>query len=83
MRSQIATTHVWSAVGAAVVMGEHTHLRYTLAVLGLAPRQWVCAVQAGTAVSSRTRMVEPNSVSLVRWGQTFGGSEGRVQPHRF
>jgi hypothetical protein len=83
LRSQIATTHVWSAVGAALVMGEHTHLRYTLALRGLAPRQWVWVFQAGTAVSSRTRVVEPNSVSLVRWGQTFGGSEGRVQPHRF
>ncbi len=64
-------------------MGEHTHLRSTLAVLGLAPRQWVWVFQAGTSVSSRTRMVEPNSVSLVRCGQTFGGSEARVQPDRF
>ncbi len=53
---------------------QQIYVSYTLAVLGLAPRKWVCAVQAGTAVSSRTRMVEPDSVSLVRWGQTFGGS---------
>ena len=38
----------------------------TLPLPGLARPMWV--VQAGTAVSSRTRPQAPNSVNLLRWG---------------
>ena len=53
-------------------MGGHIHLPYTLALQGLARRLWV--VQAGTAVSSRTRPGVPNSVNMLRWGEASDGS---------
>jgi hypothetical protein len=67
----------WSAAGADLVMGGHIHLPYTLALHGLARRMWV--VQAGTAVSSRTRPEAPNSVNLVRWGRASGGTDAQAQ----
>jgi len=66
LRGRAAATRVWSAAGADLVMGGHIHLPYTLALPGLARRTWV--VQAGTAVSSRTRPGVPNSVNVLRWG---------------
>lgn len=68
LRGYRAATQAWSAAGADLVMGGHIHLPYTLAVTGLTRRLWV--VQAGTAVSSRTRPGTPNSVNILRWGQT-------------
>ena len=56
----------WAQAGADLVLGGHIHLPYTLALPGLARRLWV--VQAGTAVSTRTRPGVPNSVNLLRWG---------------
>jgi 3',5'-cyclic AMP phosphodiesterase CpdA len=67
LRGRDAALQVWAAAGADLVMGGHIHLPFTLALQGLARRLWV--VQAGTAVSSRTRPQAPNSVNLVRWGQ--------------
>jgi len=67
LRGHCAATRIWSAAGADVVMGGHIHLPYTLALQGLARRLWV--VQAGTAVSSRTRSGAPNSVNILRWGE--------------
>lgn len=60
-----AALRAWSAAGADLVLGGHIHLPYTLALAGLARRLWV--VQAGTAVSARTRPGFPNSVNIVRW----------------
>jgi len=77
LRGRGAAVQVWSAAGADLVMGGHIHLPYTLAMQGLARRLWV--VQAGTAVSSRTRPETPNSVNLVRWGKACGGSGVQVQ----
>lgn len=71
LRGRDAAVQAWSAAGADLVMGGHIHLPYTLALQGLARRLWV--VQAGTAVSSRTRPEAPNSVNLVRWGEASGG----------
>jgi len=65
LRGHEAAAHAWAAAGADLVMGGHIHLPCTLAMHGLARRLWV--VQAGTAVSSRTRSGVPNSVNLVRW----------------
>lgn len=65
LRGHEVATRVWSAAGADVVMGGHIHLPYTQALQGLARRTWV--VQAGTAVSSRTRAGSPNSVNVLRW----------------
>jgi len=72
LRGHSAATRAWSAAGADLVMGGHIHLPYTLALHGCARRLWV--VQAGTAVSSRTRPGVPNSVNLLRWGEAYGGS---------
>lgn len=77
LRGRGPAVRVWSAAGADVVMGGHIHLPYTLALQGLARRLWV--VQAGTAVSSRTRPEAPNSVNLVRWGKAFGEGGAPVQ----
>ena len=56
----------WALAGADLVLGGHIHLPFTLPLHGLARRLW--AVQAGTAVSARTRSGVPNSVNILRWG---------------
>ena len=76
LRGHGVATQVWSAAGADLVMGGHIHLPYTLALHGLARRLWV--VQAGTAVSSRTRPEAPNSVNLLRWGEASRGAGARA-----
>ena len=70
LRGHTEAQRVWAAAGADVVMGGHIHLPYTLALHGWARRLWV--VQAGTAVSSRTRPGVPNSVNILRWGEAAG-----------
>lgn len=75
LRGHAQAQRVWAAAGADLLMGGHIHLPYTLAQRSLARRLWV--VQAGTAVSSRTRPGVPNSVNILRWGEaagTHGGS---------
>ena len=72
-----AALRAWSAAGADLVLGGHIHLPYTQAQQGLARRLWV--VQAGTAVSSRTRPGVPNSVHLLRWGEVSGAHGDEVQ----
>jgi 3',5'-cyclic AMP phosphodiesterase CpdA len=58
----------WSQAGVDVVLGGHIHRPYVLALherhRALPNRLWV--VQAGTAVSSRTRHEAGNSVNLLR-----------------
>lgn len=71
LRGHHAALRAWSTAGADLVLGGHIHLPYTLAPPGLARRLWV--VQAGTAVSARTRPGVPNSVNIVRWK---GGADG-------
>ena len=66
LRGHTAALQRWAAAGGDLVMGGHIHLPYVMALPGLARPMWV--VQAGTAVSSRTRHNVPNSVNLVRWG---------------
>lgn len=70
LRGHKAATQAWAAAGADLVMGGHIHLPFTLALQGLARPLWV--VQAGTAVSSRTRPGVPNSVNVLRWGDDAG-----------
>lgn len=72
LRGHHAALRAWAAAGADLVLGGHIHLPYTLAPPGLARRLWV--VQAGTAVSARTRPGFPNSVNILRW---HGGPGGR------
>ncbi len=77
LRGHLAATQAWSAAGVDLVMGGHIHLPYTLALHGLARR--LCVVQAGTAVSSRTRPGVPNSVNILRWGKPAGGPDAQTQ----
>ena len=66
LRGHAQATRAWAAAGADLVLGGHIHLPFTLPLDGLARRLW--AVQAGTAVSTRTRPGVPNSVNILRWG---------------
>lgn len=78
LRGHAAATRAWAAAGADVVMGGHIHLPYTLSLSCLGRQLW--AVQAGTAVSSRTRPGVPNSVNILRWGGTQGAMDGSTRP---
>ncbi|WP_022975258.1 metallophosphoesterase family protein [Nevskia ramosa] len=62
-----AAMQVWSAAGADLILGGHIHLPFTQALQEVhqLPRE-IFAVQAGTAVSRRTRAGAPNSVNLIR-----------------
>ncbi len=66
LRGHAQAARAWAAAGADLVLGGHIHLPFTLGLQGLARR--LVVVQAGTAVSSRTRPGVPNSVNLLRWG---------------
>jgi 3',5'-cyclic AMP phosphodiesterase CpdA len=68
LRGHGDAARAWAEAGADLLMGGHIHLPYTLALHGWARALWV--VQAGTAVSSRTRPGVPNSVNILRWGDT-------------
>lgn len=78
LRGHHAALQVWSAAGADLVLGGHIHLPYALALDGLARRLWV--LQAGTAVSSRTRPEAPNSVNILRWGaaSSVAGNQSQI-----
>lgn len=77
LRGHQAALQAWSVAGADLVLGGHIHLPYTLAPPGLARRLWV--LQAGTAVSSRTRAEVPNSVNIVRWNEPSGAHDAPAQ----
>lgn len=66
LRGHAEAARAWAHAGADLVLGGHIHLPFTLPLHGLARR--LCVVQAGTAVSSRTRPGVPNSVNVLRWG---------------
>lgn len=69
LRNAEAAIASWSEAGADIVLGGHIHLPYVLALKTRHPeiprRMW--CVQAGTAVSHRTREGIPNSVNLIRY----------------
>lgn len=63
-----AAVRAWSESGADVILAGHIHLPFVLPlheVMGPLPRQ-LWAVNAGTAVSSRTRYDAGNSVNVLR-----------------
>lgn len=66
LRNSGAALQRWAQAGGDLVLGGHIHLPYVMALPGLARPMW--AVQAGTALSSRVRDGQPNSVNLLRWG---------------
>ncbi len=84
LRGRSEALRVWALSGADLVMGGHIHLPFTLSLHGWARRLW--AVQAGTAVSSRTRPGVPNSVNILRWGEMpgepFQPPQGRYASNR-
>ena len=69
LRGWEPAVHAWSQAGADIVMGGHIHLPslcdLSARVDGLARRLW--CVQAGTALSTRVRAGNPNSVNLLRY----------------
>ncbi|ODU49975.1 MAG: DNA repair exonuclease [Thiobacillus sp. SCN 63-374] len=77
LRGHHAALQAWSAAGADLVLGGHIHLPFALALDGLARRLWV--LQAGTAVSSRTRPKAPNSVNILRWGAASSAAGDQPQ----
>ena len=77
LRGHAAALRAWAAAGADLVLGGHIHLPFTLAQQGLARRLWV--VQAGTAVSSRTRPGVPNSVHILRWAKAPNALDGETR----
>ncbi len=77
LRGHHAALRVWSAAGADLVLGGHIHLPYVMALDGLARRLWV--LQAGTAISSRTRPGMPNSVNILRWGAASSAADDPAQ----
>lgn len=64
-----AALGTWVLAGADLVLGGHIHLPFVRpvndAMPGLGRDAWV--VQAGTAVSTRTRANAPNSVNVIRY----------------
>lgn len=75
LRGWEPAVHAWSQAGADIVMGGHIHLPslcdLSARLSGLKRRLW--CVQAGTALSTRVRAGNPNSVNLLRF-------QGRDQP---
>lgn len=67
-----AAVRAWSAAGADLVMGGHIHLPYIRLLRDRFPElpRRIWCVQAGTAVSSRIRREAPNSVCLLRYGDS-------------
>lgn len=76
LRGHEAAARAWAAAGADLVLGGHIHLPFVMPVQGLARPLW--AVQAGTAVSTRTRPGVPNSVNLLRWGEAAAEDPARA-----
>jgi 3',5'-cyclic AMP phosphodiesterase CpdA len=67
LHGRAAALRQWSAAGADLILGGHIHLPFAAplqAAHGLPREVW--AVQAGTAVSRRTRPGIANSVNLIR-----------------
>ena len=69
LRGWEPAVHAWSEAGADIVMGGHIHLPslcdLSARLSGLKRRLW--CVQAGTALSTRVRAGNPNSVNLLRY----------------
>ena len=69
----------WARAGADLILGGHIHLPYVLPLhdtfAGLSRRMW--AVQAGTALSWRTRGTIDNSVNVIRHDARAGDGGAR------
>lgn len=67
LHGRAAALRGWSQAGADLILGGHIHLPFVAPLRDIhgLPRE-VWAVQAGTALSRRTRPGVPNSVNLIR-----------------
>jgi 3',5'-cyclic AMP phosphodiesterase CpdA len=76
----------WARAGADLVLGGHIHLPFVADLAARAqqptPRPLYC-LQAGTAVSQRTRHAVPNSLNLIRWEQPSVGGQRMVRAERW
>lgn len=76
-----AAVRAWVEAGADILLGGHIHLPYVRDLRERDPHlpraAWV--VQAGTAVSSRIREGQPNSVNLLRRVEEHGSLRCEVQ----
>ncbi len=71
----------WAKAGADLIVGGHIHLPYVLPLhdtFGNRPRR-VWAVQAGTALSHRTRGSIDNSVNVIRYTSEAGARRTVVE----
>jgi len=70
LRGYTAAVQRWTAAGADLIMGGHSHFPFVCALheqrTDFTRQAW--AVQAGTAVSGRVRHGIGNSVNLIRYG---------------
>ncbi|MDR5775698.1 MULTISPECIES: metallophosphoesterase [unclassified Caballeronia] len=71
----------WARAGADLILGGHIHLPYVLPLhdtfAGLPRKLW--AVQAGTALSRRTRGTIDNSVNVIRYDGSSGTRSTTVE----
>jgi 3',5'-cyclic AMP phosphodiesterase CpdA len=77
VRGAEAALRTWAAAGADVVLAGHLHRPDCYPLSLGARRLWV--VHAGTALSSRLRAGEPNSVNVLRWDAGADARSGRVE----
>ena len=75
LRGWEPAVRTWAEAGADIIMGGHIHLPYvcelSTRMAGLKRQIW--CVQAGTALSSRTRQGMSNSVNLLRYEKAQRG----------
>jgi 3',5'-cyclic AMP phosphodiesterase CpdA len=75
----------WARAGADLVLGGHIHLPYVADMSAQpqpTPRPLYC-LQAGTAVSQRTRHAVPNSLNVIRWEPPSGDGPRMVRVERW
>lgn len=79
LHGHAAAVQAWHEAGADLVLGGHIHLPYVVELRPGAGTSRLWAVQAGTAVSSRTRSGIPNSVNLIRYRAAAHGRHCTVE----
>jgi 3',5'-cyclic AMP phosphodiesterase CpdA len=82
LRGGVSAAQAWADCGADLILGGHAHLPYTASIASRAQGMLHC-LQAGTALSSRTRHGEPNSVNIARWSAPTSSAARAVQAERW
>nr|PZN65982.1 MAG: DNA repair exonuclease [Pseudomonadota bacterium] len=73
----------WIGAGADLFLGGHIHLPYCLPVRAQEGQRAAVLLQAGTAVSRRTRRGVPNSYNVIHLGQESGWRRMRIERRDF